>query len=208
MLRACASTHFFHETSASHYAHNALSLAYTKPKNRNVAALMYDSISKGVFALPEFCSEASWQTSGTYEDGPFQLGASTTLGFWGYIGERPERKQLFDFGVHCPATHGSGRRSGCFPFGEVLAKRPCTSKEIAIVDVGGGRGQFLEAIKHDYPDLRGRLVLQDLKDVIEDARHNGLPNYIEARVGSLVEPQNIRGELDSAVSLLPSYRLL
>lgn len=70
----------------------------------------------------------------------------------------------------------------------------CQLKAIGVdCDVGGGRGQSLEAIKHDYPHLKGRLILQDLPDVIEDAKTNGLASFIEPRVGSFFEPQAIKG---------------
>lgn len=101
--------------------------------------------------------------------------------------------KLFSSGMRSQITVGSGRRSGAYPFGDELNNGPNEDDEVSIVDVGGGRGQSLEAIKHDYPHLKGRLVLQDLPDVIEDAKTNGLPSFIGPRVGSFFEPQAIKG---------------
>ncbi|KFY14465.1 hypothetical protein V492_02593, partial [Pseudogymnoascus sp. VKM F-4246] len=91
ILRACSSTHILLETSDSTYAHNALSRAYLTRENRDMMSQMYDFTCKGVFALPEFGVRTSWQSNGTYDDGPFQVGAGTELGFWEYLKEDPER---------------------------------------------------------------------------------------------------------------------
>lgn len=158
-----------------------------------MTAQMYDFTCKGVFAIPEFGIKTAWQSHGSYEDGPFQLGARTHLGFWEYLKEVPARMQLFSAGMRSQVTVGNGRRSGAFLFGEVLGKDPCAEDEVAIVDVGGGRGQALETIKADYPELQGRMVLQDLADVIDDAKASGLPPFIEAQTGSFFGPQAIKG---------------
>lgn len=158
-----------------------------------MTAQMYDFTCKGVFALPEFGTKTSWKSNGTYEYGPFQLGANTDLGFWEYLQEEPERMKLFNSGMRSQTTIGSGKRSGIFPFDEILTANPCTPDEIAVVDVGGGRGQFIEAVKHDYPNIQGRLVLQDQESVIEDAKAKGLPEFIEPDVGNFFEVQHIKG---------------
>ncbi|KAL9073552.1 MAG: hypothetical protein Q9157_004699 [Trypethelium eluteriae] len=193
ILRACASTHFFRETGPATYAHSALSSAYIAPENRNMTAQMYDFTCRGVFALPEFGMRNHWQSTGGYHNGPFQLGARTELGFWEYLKEKPERMERFNSGMRSQTTIGGGKKSGVFPFGDVLAEAPCREGEVAIVDVGGGRGQALEAIKQDYPDLKGQLILQDLADVVKDARCQGLDEEIETRVGSFFEPLEIKG---------------
>lgn len=181
------------ETGDESYTHNALSKAYLKSENRDMMAQNYDFTSKGVFAIPEYGMKTGWQSNGSYADGPFQLGAKTNLGFWEYLNEVPERMQLFNSGMRSQTTIGNGRRSGAYPFAAELNKEPIGTDEVLIVDVGGGRGQSLEAIKHDYPQLEGRLVLQDLPDVIADARSNGLPEYIETSVSSFFKPQPIQG---------------
>ena len=194
ILRACTSTHILLETCEERYTHNNLSRAYLRSENRDMMAQMYDFTCKGVFALPEYGIKTEWQSNGNYSDGPFQLGARTELGFWEYLNDIPERMQLFNSGMRSQTTVGNGRLSGAYPFGEELNKKPIHDNEVLIVDVGGGRGQSLEAIKQDYPHIKGRLILQDLPDVIDDAKLNGLPPFIETDVASFFEPQHIQGK--------------
>lgn len=169
-----------------------------------MTAQMYDFTCKGVFALPEFGQKTAWQDEATYERGPFQFGARTSLGFWEYLKEKPERMQLFNSGMRSQTTIGSGKRSGVFPFGDVLAGDPCEDGEIAIVDVGGGRGQVLEAIKHDHPEMKGRMVLLEVGDVIEDARRQGLPEVFETVAGSFFEPLEVKGKTHILLEALTS----
>ena len=157
-------------------------------------AQMYDFTSKGVFVLPEFLAARHWRDAGSYTDGPFQLGARTHLGFWEYLYDVPERLRLFSEGMRSPTTVGHGRLSRAYPFAEELGQG-CEEGEVLIVDVGGGRGQSLEAIRGENPGLKGRFVLQDVQHVIEDGKAKGLADFIEPVVGSFFEPQKIKGEI-------------
>ena len=69
-----------------------------------------------------------------------------------------------------------------------------SAADVAIVDVGGGRGQVLIAIKELFPDLKGRMVLQDMREVIDDAVVSGLPDWIEPMAASFFERQMVEGE--------------
>ena len=127
---------------------------------------------------------------GDYMHGPFQLGFSTDLGFMEYLQANPPLLKSWSSGMR---TGKIGHRTTAFPFDRALQLDPCGNDGIAVVDVGGGRGQALEGIHQDYPDLQGRLVLLDLPSVIDDAKANGLPSYIESTPGSFFEPLAAKG---------------
>lgn len=56
---------------------------------------------------------------------------------------------------------------GMYPFGEELVNLPDLDNRALIVDIGGGRGQSLLQIKEEWPELRGRMVLQDRPMVLD-----------------------------------------
>ena len=56
-----------------------------------------------------------------------------------------------------------------YPFKENLIKDAITYDAIFLVDVGGGKGHDLKEMCRKYPELPGKLVLQDIKSVIEEA---------------------------------------
>ena len=59
------------------------------------------------------------------------------------------------------------------------------------VDVGGGTGQQCVALKEKFPDLPGKVILQDLPAVIAEAK---LPEGIETMVYDFFTPQPVKGE--------------
>lgn len=69
----------------------------------------------------------------------------------------------------------------------------------SIVDVGGGRGQSLEAIHKDWPEMQGRMMLQDLPDVIANTEVRGVPSYIEPMSLSFFEEQPVKGGIQCLI---------
>lgn len=159
--------------------------------SRVLAAQLYDAVAQGVIAIPYFGRSNGWRKPGDYRYGPFQLALGTDLGYWEYLAAHPERMQSFNTGMRVGKI---GRTTSAFPFGDVLARAPCGPNGIAIVDVGGGRGQSLEAIREDWPLMRGRFVVQDLADVIDDAEAKGVPSWMETSKGSFFDKQPVKGK--------------
>ena len=157
---------------------------------------MYDFTGHAVLAIPDFGSSESWKSIGDYNRGPFQVGFVTELGYMEYLQANPQRIKSWNSGMRAGKI---GHRTSAFPYGEALERDPCEDNGIAVVDVGGGRGQALEAIRGDWPQMRGRLVLQDLPGVIADAEGQGLPPFIETSPGSFLEPLTATGEIDSSI---------
>ena len=193
-MRACTSTHCFHEVSPSHYTQNAFSAIFLVPANRDMFQQMYDFVGHAVYAMPHFLKSIKYHSPTDYHNSPFQYGHRTSLGFWEYLKEDPERAKVFNSGMQSLATVGvEARSAGHYPFDEELGREELKETDVVVVDVGGGRGQALKAIKAASPRLKGRMVLQDTADVIEDAKAGGLPSFIEPMAGSFFERQPIEG---------------
>jgi O-methyltransferase domain len=76
-----------------------------------------------------------------------------------------------------------------FPVGEKLAVS--APEEVALVDVGGGIGHDVIALKIAHPELKGRLVLEDLPQVIQSVKV--LPSGIESIPHDMFKPQPVKG---------------
>ena len=63
-----------------------------------------------------------------------------------------------------------------------------------LVDVGGGYGHEIQEIKKKYPDLPGRMILQDLPETINQIT---APLNTEAMAYNFFTPQLIRGRRDT-----------
>ena len=193
-MRALTSTHIFDETSPSRYTHNAFSSTFLIPANRDMFTQMYDFLGRGVYTMPQFLQSTHYRNPTDYHDGAFQYGHGTKLGPFEYVKKDPERARVYNSAMQSRATIGDARKcAGSFPYDRVVGEGEMTDSDVMIVDVGGGRGQALMAIKEVFPDLKGRMVLQDQRDVIEDAKASGLPGFIEGMAASFFEPQPIKG---------------
>ena len=78
-----------------------------------------------------------------------------------------------------------------FDFYPVEKKLRVADTETLLVDVGGGLGHDLVAFKQRFPQLPGKLIVQDLPIVIDDVKNQ--PSGIEAMKHDFFTPQPIKG---------------
>ena len=192
-MRALTSAHLFNETSPSHYTQNAFSSVFLIPANRNMFKQMYDFIGRGIYTMPQFLESIQHQNPTDYNNGAFQYGHGTKLGLFEYIKEDPERIKVFNSGMQSLAISDARKGAGPFPFDKKLGGEEILATDVMIVDVGGGRGQALKAIMETFPTLKGRMILQDVPNVIEDAKADDLPSFIEPMAASFFERQPVKG---------------
>lgn len=121
-----------------------------------------------------------------------QLGFNTDLHFFEYLATNPEFPVRFM--NHMSAYH-QGRPSwmdpGFYPVQERLAAGLDTSAPL-LVDVGGSTGHDLQEFRRKHPEVQGKLVLQDLPEVIEKAKLLVIPE-IEAVEHDFFKEQPIKG---------------
>ena len=84
-----------------------------------------------------------------------------------------------------------------YPVEERLAVGSKTDeqKTVLLVDVGGGIGHDLEEFKEKHPKIPGRLILQELAQVIEQIQTP--PSGIELTIHDFFTPQPIKGLIRS-----------
>ena len=81
-----------------------------------------------------------------------------------------------------------------YPFEENLIKDATTGHDVFfLVDVGGGKGHDLKEMCQKYPELPGKLVLQDIKSVIDEAVASDLDGKIVPMEHDFFTEQPIRG---------------
>jgi hypothetical protein len=111
-----------------------------------------------------------------------------------------EHQRVLGYGRHFN-HHMAGYRLGrppwmdpkFYPVEERLIKGAETNPSAPfLVDIGGSIGHDLEEFHRHYPDAPGRLILQDVPDVISDITN--LSPAIDAMVHDFHKEQPIRGE--------------
>lgn len=190
LMRTLVGCSVFDDAGEGSYKHNRLSAAFCNQNNRDMFQQMYDFVGKGAYVLPAFLKQIGWKNPEGYEQSAINLGLGISKGgFWEWLSADPSRQALFNSGMQ--SRPKAINVASLYKFDEEL-NDGIKDDEVAIVDIGGGRGHALMEIKQAFPGLRGRLVLQDQATVIQDAVSRGLPDYIEPQAASFFEPNPVR----------------
>ncbi|KAE8369973.1 S-adenosyl-L-methionine-dependent methyltransferase [Aspergillus caelatus] len=121
-------------------------------------------------------------------DAPFQLAYHTNEHYFDWMSKRPEIQSVFN-----SVMTESKRHYGVewFEFYPVLDKLQVTPERVALVDVGGGVGHDITALKARFPQLPGKYIVEDLPQVIDDIKEP-LPEGINAVKINMFEGQPIK----------------
>lgn len=147
----------------------------------------------GIHALPAHLKRNNYRNPTDPTDTALQLGFNTDLHFF----EIAERDTLTakQFSNHM-SVYSLGRPSwmdiGFFPVHEQLIDgTDITQDDTLLVDMGGSIGHDLSEFKRKWPDVPGRLVLQDLPAVVCHAEN--LDPAIEVMAHDFFTPQPVKG---------------
>ena len=169
LLRYLLAIHAIGQVGVDLYTANNVTRSLVIPQLEAGVNNTYDTVGTATMALPSFLARNNYQNPTNPKDCAFQEGFHTQDSLFEWFPTRPEPLHYFNLWM-------SGQRDGrvgwldFFPFEERIA-RDFKQDEgaVMLVDVGGGRGHEVEAIKKKHPSLPGRFVLQDMPATIEQA---------------------------------------
>jgi O-methyltransferase domain len=174
---------------------------------RNLTLNRTDCINAGVYAFPQWLKENGYKAPTDGKNTAMQPGFNTDLHFFEYLASEPEYPVRFM--NHMSAYH-QGRPSwmdpGFYPVEERLAVGLDPNAPL-LVDVGGSTGHDLQEFHRKHPEVQGKLVLQDLPEVIKQANSFVGPE-IEAVEHDFFKEQPIKGLLiSSSVQVTYTYQI-
>ena len=159
---------------------------------RSLTVYRTGCITAGILALPTYLRQNGYRAPSNGEDCPFQLGFDTDSHFFKFLRDHPSHASQFN--NHMSAYH-QGRPSrmdaGFYPVSQLA--QGLKHEDVLLVDVGGSVGHDLSEFQRKWSDMPGRLVLQDLPDVIEQAQSMLLHPRIEATAHDFFTEQPIKG---------------
>ena len=123
--------------------------------------------------LPEYLESVSYRNPGDDPSDPslFQYSNNTPLEFFQWLQTQPEKLALFHKRMANSVTlERASQKAGfasIFPFESELGKDLASPDEVVLVDIGGGYGQALQDIRTYLPELKGRMVLEDLEATVK-----------------------------------------
>lgn len=119
--------------------------------------------------IPEYLRKTNYKNPQDVSNGPFQLSRSfKDTHIFSWLSENPRELGL----MHTFFEADRGSRPNWvdwFPVEENLIQNiPLGQDQILLVDVAGGRGHEISAFHLKFPNLPGRLILQDLPEVLDN----------------------------------------
>ncbi|KAL3489187.1 S-adenosyl-L-methionine-dependent methyltransferase [Aspergillus germanicus] len=126
----------------------------------------------GILALPEFLEKTNYRNPTSATDTAFQLGYKTDMGFFGHVQQEPITATRFNNHM---GVYAQGRvrwmDPGFYPvYEQLIVGTDITDDDGLLVDVGGSFGHDLSDFRRKWPDVPGRLVLQDLPEVVKPVK--------------------------------------
>lgn len=153
----------------------------------------------GIAKLPEYLESISFRNPGDdpYDKTLFSYTNDTDLNFFQWLQQRPKQHAAFNASMaasvaleRASSPHGF---ADLYPFERELGASVSSADEVVLVDVGGGYGHVLEDVKKHIPQLKGRMVLQDLPETIQSAK---LADGVEAvAYDFFAEEQPVHGKM-------------
>ncbi|KAL8846669.1 MAG: hypothetical protein Q9221_008255 [Calogaya cf. arnoldii] len=184
------------ETGVEEYTANSKTEIMTIPQGISSFKSWFDIFTPAAVKMPEYMRSQNYQNPTQSTNSAFAY--ATGSEFWTHLDKTPTHSHIFnDF----MATRRQGRKSwyDIYPVSHELSSLSSAdtgSKEegkVLLVDVGGNRGHDLVELRARNPELSGKIIVQDLPDVVAHASFNPDENLvIEAMPHDFFQPQPIR----------------
>lgn len=156
----------------------------------------FDSFTPVFQELPGFLAETKYQDLTDSNKTPSQKAFKTELPAYVWLSTDLER---FSCMYQVMRAHRPEDWLSLFPLEQEVDNWSAEPEKALFVDMGGGSGHQCVRLKAKYPNLPGRIILQEIPETISLVKPT---EGIEAMVHNLFDPQPIKG------ILLTSYRLV
>lgn len=122
------------------------------------------------------------------------MGHNTDMGFFGHVQREPITAKQFNNHM---GVYAQGRPRwmdpGFYPVQEQLIEGATISEnDVLLVDVGGSFGHDLSDFRQKWPNVPGRLVLQDLPEVVISVKD--MDHSIDVMGHDFFTEQPVKGE--------------
>ncbi|KAH8812941.1 S-adenosyl-L-methionine-dependent methyltransferase [Xylogone sp. PMI_703] len=195
ILRHLASMGVIRETDIDSYSSTPLSNALTQPKYRDGIPFCFDVLGPAFADLPKFLSKTEYKNPEDSLHSAFQSGHNTSLHLFEYLAQHLESQTHFNnHMLGYTIERARWTDPACVPIRDLLKPKDKSKHHdgpVLLVDIAGGIGRDITAFREEHSDIPGRLVLQELPEVINQATE--LPQEIELMVHDMFTRQPIQG---------------
>ena len=194
IMRALLCIGIFDEVGEETYTHNLLSRPLMNPAARAMVRGMAETTDI-MPKLPDYLASLNYRNPDDRHNSFFGFAHKTDLNMYEWLQAHPEQMKIFnDF----QTANAELNEESVQRILASLLDNPGTNADqseqdnnkVLFVDVGGGRGEALRKFRRNHPELRGRVIIEDLPKVIEGQE---VEEGVEAIAHDFFTPQPVTG---------------
>lgn len=141
--------------------------------------------------MNQYLHTINFQNPADQKPGPFQYANKTDEDFFSWVKKRPESWTKFNSGMQATNLLNPTESVSAFAFDTELLD--VGENDVAIIDIGGGRGDVLMSFKETYLQVKGQFILQDLPGVLADISEAISKKGIQLMEYDFFTPQPVKG---------------
>ena len=150
--------------------------------------------------LPEYLASINYCNPSDPQNTLFHYALDTELNMFQWLKTQPDQLEIFSQYIVAGAKfRGRWLQDALSVFFPTGIDSQSGEDHVLLVDIGAGRGQFLRDLRSGRPDLVGRMIAQDLPEVI--ARRDVVEG-VENMAYDFFEPQPVKGASFTTYHLL------
>ncbi|PVH96624.1 S-adenosyl-L-methionine-dependent methyltransferase [Periconia macrospinosa] len=189
LLRFYQSFRWIKQQDENQFIANNVTKALTPPFS--VGVEFFNTVLGPPFtALPDYLRSHNYTSPTSAMDSPWQTGWQTTDHPFVWLQSHPEHSRLFMQWMPLERD-GLPEFLDAFPFEKTIGQNT-TDETVIFVDIGSALGSQSILVRDRFPNLKGKVVMQDQQHVV-DAWAANKRSDIEAQVYNFFEPQPIKG---------------
>ncbi|KAI0436824.1 S-adenosyl-L-methionine-dependent methyltransferase [Xylaria telfairii] len=195
LLRYYQSLGMLSQTETDSFSPTQVTENLTTPICSVGVSFFHQVLSQSFLAVPQFLREANYENVLDPSLCAWNIARQTNEPPWKWLQSHPE---LAEITGQWMAVHRDGLPSflDVIKFEHEFAREADDSIPL-FVDIGGGFGHQCIAFRQKYPALPGRVILQDLPEIIAQVESNPLPGLrdsaIETQAHDFFTPQPVKG---------------
>ncbi|KAL4917423.1 S-adenosyl-L-methionine-dependent methyltransferase [Aspergillus aurantiobrunneus] len=186
ILRSQAAFGLIKETGPQEYTSSAFTDVFVNPDAAGAIAQLFDISGPCTQILPDYLAASGYKEIVSNKECPFQPAFRTEQTMFEWMPQHP--KHMKSLG-HLMALQRPVVWVDHFPVLEQLGDFPRPDKAL-MVDVGGGYGQQSKALRAKFPDLPGKVIVQDLPQTLAGAPP---AEGVDFEVHNFFDPQPVHG---------------
>ncbi|KAG5742681.1 hypothetical protein H9Q70_014582 [Fusarium xylarioides] len=190
ILRLLASAGLVKQTGLDTFTAEKMTQELAGQAMESGAHLLFDIHNRTYQALPDCLAEHKYKEVDNMHDGVFQNAFGTDLSIYEYLIHNPKLQGYMQDAMKLNQAEGDWL--SVLPLDdEIKSWQASDPDRVLFVDIGGGMGHQCIRLRDKYPDVPGRVILQDMPITVGRIP-KPMPHGIEAMPYNFDEPQPIK----------------